>query len=901
MTAPNNTPLSLRLHLAGLVAACVLPVWLCAAYLVDYAYTAKKNLIQSHMIEVARNLSLAVDREFAILLAAAEGLATSPALQTDDIPVFRRQVKTLLAGYPASDVIVAEASGQQIFNSYLPEGAPMPKRAVRETVRRVFDTGRPGISNLFRGAVTGRYLVSLDMPVWHGAAVRYDLAMTVPVARFDHMLTTERLPAGWTAAVIDAAGVVAARAGQAETWTGRPAGELLTGLEMPQGDVPAYEAIRLDGEPALAAYDQAEGSGWGVAVAVPRSVLLAEVRGWLWWTGGGVLALSLGGFLLALALARRIAGSIDTLIPAAEALGQGQPLPRRRFGLAETAAVGEALTRAADLLAARAAERRQAEDARQQAEARLAEREHIFRIVADNSHDWEFWDGPDGKCRWVSPACARVSGHPPEAFLGPGSLTVRDLIHPEDRDAWDAHLDTPEALEAVHEELHFRILRADGRVAHIAHVCGRILGPGGEDLGRRGSNRDVTEQYQYERELRRAKEMADAGSRAKSEFLANMSHEIRTPINGVVGMLQLLETTELTDEQQEYVAMAGRAAGRLSRLLGDILDLSKVESGALVLQQTTFELEETRQAILDVFGPMARKKSLALSVDLAQGLPRRVMGDDVRLRQILLNLVGNAVKYTDSGFVHVAVFPGGPDTPPREGAPFEVVFVVADTGRGIPAHKLDSVFAPFVQTDPAAGPQGGVGLGLAIVKRLVELMDGRIHLCSVEGQGTSMRAVIPLIPLPAEAQAACGNVGQDVVASGQVVLVVEDDPMNRMAAQRMLQKVGYVVRTADNGQEALDVLAATHSQPVDIILMDIQMPVMDGLEATRRIRENADGRFDPQVPIVALTAYAMAGDRERFLAAGLDDHLAKPVKVAEMLDAMKRALDRRAEAARKKA
>nr|HML55905.1 response regulator [Solidesulfovibrio magneticus] len=558
-------------------------------------------------------------------------------------------------------------------------------------------------------------------------------------------------------------------------------------------------------------------------------------------------------------------------------------------------------TRAADLLAARAAERRQAEDARQQAEARLAEREHIFRIVADNSHDWEFWDGPDGKCRWVSPACARVSGHPPEAFLGPGSLTVRDLIHPEDRDAWDAHLDTPEALEAVHEELHFRILRADGRVAHIAHVCGRILGPGGEDLGRRGSNRDVTEQYQYERELRRAKEMADAGSRAKSEFLANMSHEIRTPINGVVGMLQLLETTELTDEQQEYVAMAGRAAGRLSRLLGDILDLSKVESGALVLQQTTFELEETRQAILDVFGPMARKKSLALSVDLAQGLPRRVMGDDVRLRQILLNLVGNAVKYTDSGFVHVAVFPGGPDTPPREGAPFEVVFVVADTGRGIPAHKLDSVFAPFVQTDPAAGPQGGVGLGLAIVKRLVELMDGRIHLCSVEGQGTSMRAVIPLIPLPAEAQAACGNVGQDVVASGQVVLVVEDDPMNRMAAQRMLQKVGYVVRTADNGQEALDVLAATHSQPVDIILMDIQMPVMDGLEATRRIRENADGRFDPQVPIVALTAYAMAGDRERFLAAGLDDHLAKPVKVAEMLDAMKRALDRRAEAARKKA
>ncbi|EKO38485.1 MAG: PAS domain S-box [Solidesulfovibrio magneticus str. Maddingley MBC34] len=900
MTASTKPPLSLRLHLAGLVAVCVLPVWLCAAYLVHYAYTAKKNLIQSHMVEVARNLSLAVDREFAILMAAAEGLATSPALQTGDIPAFRRQVKTLLAGYPASDVIVAEASGQQVFNSYLPESAPLPKRAVRETVRRVFESGRPGISNLFRGAVTGRYLVSLDMPVWQGAAVGYDLAMTVPVARFDQLLAAERLPAGWTAAVIDAAGVVAARAGQAEAWAGKPAGELLAGLETSRDDVAAFETIRLDGEPALAAYDQAEGSGWGVAVAVPRGVLLAEVRGWLYWTGGGVLVLSLGGFFLALVLARRIAGSIDTLIPAAEALGQGLALPPGRFGLVETAAVGEALTRAANLLAARAAARRQAEEARQQAETRLAEREHIFRIVADNSHDWEFWDGPDGKCRWVSPACARVTGHPPEAFLGPGALTVRDLIHPEDRARWDAHLNTPEAVEAVHEELHFRILRADGRLAHIGHVCGRILGPGGEDLGRRGANRDITEQRRYERDLRRAKEMADAGNRAKSEFLANMSHEVRTPINGVMGMLQLLETTELTAEQQEYLAMAGRAAGRLSRLLGDILDLSKVESGVLALQQTAFELGDLRQAVLDVFGPMARGKSLALSVDLDPTLPRRVKGDEVRLRQILLNLVGNAVKYTDSGFVHVAVFPG-PGTPPRGCAPIEVVFVVADTGRGIPGHKLDSVFSPFVQTDPTAGPQGGVGLGLAIVKRLIELMGGRIHLCSVEGQGTSMRAIVPLLPLPDEAEAPCKKVGQTETAAGHVVLIVEDDPMNRMAAQRMLQKVGYTVHTAENGQEALDVLAAEHPRPVDIILMDIQMPVMDGLEATRRIRDNVDGLFDSQVPIIALTAYAMAGDRERFLEAGLDDHLAKPVKVAEMLDSMKRALDTRAEATRKKA
>ena len=279
MTASTKPPLSLRLHLAGLVAVCVLPVWLCAAYLVHYAYTTKKNLIQSHMVEVARNLSLAVDREFAILMAAAEGLATSPALQTGDIPAFRRQVKTLLAGYPASDVIVAEASGQQVFNSYLPESAPLPKRAVRETVRRVFETGRPGISDLFRGAVTGRYLVSLDMPVWHGGTVRYDLALTVPVARVDQLLAAERLPAGWTAAVIDAAGVVAARAGQAEAWAGKPAGELLVGLEWPRADLPGVETISLDGEPSQVANDHGEGSGWGVAVAVPPPLLLCNPTG----------------------------------------------------------------------------------------------------------------------------------------------------------------------------------------------------------------------------------------------------------------------------------------------------------------------------------------------------------------------------------------------------------------------------------------------------------------------------------------------------------------------------------------------------------------------------------------------------------------------------------------------
>jgi signal transduction histidine kinase/CheY-like chemotaxis protein len=901
MPSPQKPPRTIRLRLAGLVLACVLPVWVCAGYLVHYAYTGKRIILQGQMSEMARLFAQAVDRELTIVLAAAEGLTTSPALLTDDFKAFRSQVKTLLAGYPESDVIVADASGQQVFNSFLPEGAPLPKRAVRESVRRVFATGRPGISNVFHGAVTGRALVSLDMPVRRDGVVRYDLGMTVPVSRFAGLLAHERLPAGWTVTVLDAAAAVAARSRDNEQWVGKSAAAILAGLEQSSAPQAAFEAVSFDNQPVLAAYAQAAASDWGVLVAVPRGILLAEVRQWLWWTGGGTLALSLGGILLALSLARRIAGSIDALIAPAVALGQGQPLPAGRFDLAETAAVAAALDSAAALLASRAAERRQAEAARQEAENRLAEREHIFRIVADNSSNWEFWDGPDMVCRWVSPACARISGYPPDVFLGPDRITIRDLLHPEDCPIWDDHLNAPGAQDAVHGELHLRLIHRDGHLVHIGHVCSRITGLGGEPLGRRGSNRDITEQYRYEQELRRAKEMADAGNRAKSEFLANMSHEIRTPVSGVVGMLELLKTTELSAEQQEYVEMAVRAAGRLGRLLGDILDLSKVESGTLVLQQTPFELEEVRQAVLDVFGPMARKKNLALSVALAPGLPARVQGDPVRLRQILLNLVGNAVKYTDTGFVHVSIAAAAADFRPVPGTSFELAFVVSDTGRGIPAHKLNDIFSPFVQTETALeSRQGGVGLGLAIVKRLVELMGGRIFVCSAQGEGATLRVTLPLLALAAQpaltakpelpAEPSLGPVGL-------VALVVEDDAMNLLAVERMLQKVGYAVLTARNGRQALELLA---DNPVDIVLMDVQMPVMDGLEATRRIRADQSGRFDPAVPVIALTAYAMTGDRERFLASGMDDYLAKPVKVSEMLDCMQRAVGMHGPDGRKK-
>ncbi|MFP5259885.1 MAG: cache domain-containing protein, partial [Acidobacteriota bacterium] len=275
MPSATHRPRTIRIWLAGLVMACVLPVWVCAGYLVHTVYSGKKNLIQGHMAEIAKNLARDVDRELAVYLAAAEGIATSPALQQDDFKALRLQVKTLLAGYPDSDIVVADADGQQVFNSYLPQGQPLPRRNVPETVRYVFVTGKPSIGNVFRGAITGRALVSLDMPVLRDGVVRYDLGITVPAARFADILQDERLSQGWVAAILDAKDRVVARSRDNDRFVGQPAGQLLSGLQ-PGGSLgEAYETVSLDNAAVLAVHSRATDAGWSVVVSVPRDILLS--------------------------------------------------------------------------------------------------------------------------------------------------------------------------------------------------------------------------------------------------------------------------------------------------------------------------------------------------------------------------------------------------------------------------------------------------------------------------------------------------------------------------------------------------------------------------------------------------------------------------------------------------
>jgi PAS domain S-box-containing protein len=427
-------------------------------------------------------------------------------------------------------------------------------------------------------------------------------------------------------------------------------------------------------------------------------------------------------------------------------------------------------------------------------------------------------------------------------------------------------------------QVDYQLRRKDGNPVWCS-ISGKALKPNNLDEGVVWVVDDLEPRKTMEEQLIKIAEVANEASRAKSEFLANMSHEIRTPMNGVLGMLQLLQTTALDTEQDEYVLTAIQSSKRLTQLLSDILDLSRVEAGKLVIADEPYNLIEVLQQAIELFKPTADQAGLTLDLQIPSGMAGHVSGDPYRLQQILANLIGNALKFTQQGGVTLAVEPMI-DSPIGRNV---IRFAVSDTGCGIPEDRIEALFFAFTQVDEGFSRKyQGAGLGLAICKRLVELMGGEIRIESQLGKGTTVSFDLSLEPTPIE-EIEPASVKEEGSHYALSILLVEDDRVSSISATRLMEKLGCAVSTAMDGIQALERLRENR---FDVVFMDIQMPRMDGVEATKAIRDGQAGQENASIPIVALTAYAMAGDKETFLEEGMDDYLSKPLDASTLEKAL---------------
>ncbi|MFO0694573.1 MAG: ATP-binding protein [Polyangiales bacterium] len=513
--------------------------------------------------------------------------------------------------------------------------------------------------------------------------------------------------------------------------------------------------------------------------------------------------------------------------------------------------------------------------------------EERFRVVADYTYDWESWIGPDGRTEWVNPAVERLTGYTVAECLAMPDYPLA-IVHVDDRPRLSEVLRSA-ARGTSGNDLEFRVRRKDGAERWVAISWQPIFASDGRCLGYRSSVRDIHERKRFERRLRDAQERAELAARAKSDFLAHLSHELRTPLQCIAGFAELLGRTPLDDAQRRWLGIVEQQSSVILRQMEDLLHFASLDAAPPALESRPLDLEEVGRSAVEALHPKAVARGLELAFRVEAGAPRLVRGDAARIGQILANLLGNAVKFTERGRVSLVLAPA---------AGGKTRFRVEDTGIGIPAEDLEAIFEPFAQANrEVARRLGGVGLGLAIADRLAHAMGGAIALASVVGEGTTVDVTLDLPPASREELAGPSGAARPTPGLEEArplaatrpleVLVVDDSGPARELAVEMLKALGYAPVEARGGEEAIE-LVGRH--PFDVVLMDYQMPDLDGVTATQMIRAQQPQGTKPPF-VVLLTANVFADPGERGEHHGIDVVLTKPIRLSQLREVLAHAFE----------
>jgi hypothetical protein len=506
----------------------------------------------------------------------------------------------------------------------------------------------------------------------------------------------------------------------------------------------------------------------------------------------------------------------------------------------------------------------------------LLDASELLETVVENIPDPLFVKKQDGRLVAINQAFCALLGHSRERIT---TLSPFELFNSDDLPFfWRGDHLVFSSDQPLRQEGEFR--SCNGEKHYILAQRSSFINSDGSQL-LIGILRDISERRNVEEALQYAKDIAESASQAKSEFLANMSHEIRTPLNGVIGMLELVLDSALSSEQNDYLQTAAASARHLMSIINDILDFSKIEAGKLDIQDSEFDLHDLLTHLHKLFRPRMVQKQLAFTLRIASDVPQYVIGDPNRLRQVLTNLIGNSFKFTDpGGCINLRVFQSK-----NADAETSLGFSVSDNGKGIPLDDHPRIFEAFTQGDSSHSRNfGGTGLGLAISSRLVELMGGSLELSSQPNAGSQFRfSIVCGISKQAATQKTVSNNYSDdsnLALEPLRILLVEDNRINEKVAVRILEKAGHQVLVARNGAEAAEMFPGID---VDLIFMDLQMPIMDGYTAVKKIRKYTK---PSALPIIALTAHAMPGDKEKCIACGMNDYISKPFKKDDLLKAI---------------